>query len=139
LLKEAGERPSFPGMRTSSPPRRASFLDTCGSELLLSELAEDEDFRDTVAIFVASLLERMTTLAEAKERGDWGTVRVVAHQLRGAGGSFGYPSITEIAAQLEREVAGDTIADVAKTNALALDLADLCQRAAEGMRAFSAG
>jgi HPt (histidine-containing phosphotransfer) domain-containing protein len=56
-------------------------------------------------------------------------LREIAHQLKGAAACYGYPSITESAAELERNL----MAEEAELSALAEkveDLLTLCRRAA---------
>ncbi len=104
-------RPSTP---SGAPP----------SALVVSELADDAEKGDLVERFVGGLAAKATQIEEAFAANDRETVRRVAHQLRGAGGGYGFPSITAAAARLEhcaRE--GDSL-----DQALA-ELCDLCRRA----------
>jgi len=43
----------------------------------------------------------MAEMAQAIAQGNLETVRSIAHKLKGMGGSFGYPEITNIAAEIE--------------------------------------
>ena len=40
-------------------------------------------------------------MTEALNRRDFGTVEMLGHGMRGAGGSYGFPAITDIGAALE--------------------------------------
>lgn len=51
--------------------------------------------------FVQNLSERTNDLYQAIERGDEKELCVLAHQMSGAAGSYGFPEIGEIAARLE--------------------------------------
>ncbi len=64
-------------------------------------LAEDEGLRDIVEEFVAGLTERMAELRTAHEQLDWEMLRTLAHRLKGAGGSYGYPQLSELGKRME--------------------------------------
>jgi signal transduction histidine kinase/HPt (histidine-containing phosphotransfer) domain-containing protein len=73
---------------------------------LVSELADDEDMAPLVAQFVASLPERAAALLEATFAGDLTRLTRLAHQLKGAAGGFGFPTVTTAAAALEQAAGG---------------------------------
>ncbi|MEP0846777.1 MAG: Hpt domain-containing protein [Phycisphaerae bacterium] len=66
-----------------------------------SLLAADPDMRDLVAEFVGELPTRIESARQALEAADWTLLKRIAHQLKGAGGSYGYPDITRLAAAME--------------------------------------
>ena len=76
------------------PSRQAKLF----SQLLL----EDADLRDVVEEFVAGLLERSDELRQAHERLDWDMLATLAHRLKGAAGSYGYPDISRLCAEMEQ-------------------------------------
>ena len=79
-----------------------------GTGPVRSELAEDPDFRELLELFGAALPERRTGLVEAHRQGAYSELRTRAHQLKGAGGGFGFPKLSELAAALEQAcIAGD--------------------------------
>jgi len=69
-----------------------------GSELV----QEDDSFAALVTQFVAGLSERITRMEESIRAADFNALQIAAHQLKGSGGGYGYPILTERAAQLER-------------------------------------
>jgi HPt (histidine-containing phosphotransfer) domain-containing protein len=71
---------------------------TLVSQLLL----EDADLRDIVEEFVAELDGRITEIKAAFNQLDWETLQTLAHRLKGAGGSYGYPDISQLAATMEQ-------------------------------------
>jgi len=80
--------------------------------VLVSQLlADDPDLRDLVEEFVNELPERLQNIRVAYEALDWERLARLAHQLKGAGGSYGYPDISRLAAEMEaafrRQDAGD--------------------------------
>ncbi len=102
---------------------------------LVSELANDEDVGDAVAQFAAALPDRAGQVTDAKRREEWTELRKLAHQLKGAGGSFGFPSITSAAAELEAVVSSGTPRDLEMVERCVQDLAVLCRRAGVGSHA----
>ena len=69
-----------------------------GSELM----KEDPSYADIVVQFVEGLSSRLATMEEALSASDFSALRVAAHQLKGSGGGYGYPVLTERAAKLEQ-------------------------------------
>ena len=68
-----------------------------------SDLARDDpSFTDLVLEFVEGLSERLSDMDRRLSAGDFKALQVAAHQLKGTGGGYGYPSITERAAELEQ-------------------------------------
>lgn len=75
---------------------------TATIEPLVSHLlAEDEGLRDIVEEFVTGLSDRMAELRTAHEQLDWEMLRTLAHRLKGAGGSYGYPDLSELGKRME--------------------------------------
>jgi diguanylate cyclase (GGDEF)-like protein/PAS domain S-box-containing protein len=89
---------------------------------LVSEFANDPDIGDLVESFVAGLPAQMRTINDALERGDRGMVVHFTHQLKGAAGGYGFPSITLAAGRLEQfaKTDGELSAD------LLVELNQLC-------------
>ena len=68
------------------------------------------------AAFSDSLAPRLASLAALVQAADWLEAASVAHQLRGAGGSFGYPGLSRCARLIEQAAeAGDSAAARAAT------------------------
>lgn len=92
---------------------------------ILSQFASDPDMADLLEFFVGQMPERMRVLRESLDGGAIEDVRMLAHQLKGAGGSYGFPQITECAKRLEREADG---ADIDAIRRGVDELIDLCNR-----------
>jgi len=91
-------------------------------EPIRCELADNPDLADLVARFVGRLDGRLLKLSQAVSLGDCERVRRMAHQLKGAGGSYGLPALSDQAKALEQAAAaGD------------LDLARLALNALTGI------
>lgn len=66
-----------------------------------SLLRDDPDLQELVAMFVGELPQRVESLRRQIQCGDWNEVRRTAHQLKGAGGSYGFPQLSQAAAAVE--------------------------------------
>lgn len=64
-------------------------------------LREEPELIDVIEQFVDGLSARIGELEQAYQRTDWETLRLIAHQLKGAGGSYGYRDLTELARDME--------------------------------------
>ncbi|MGZ5818290.1 MAG: ATP-binding protein, partial [Burkholderiaceae bacterium] len=98
----------------SKPIDRSKFYQTLSEYLLqASETAqthgaeaffESAEFKELVMQFVAGLPEHAEQMKKAAAIHDLETVRGIAHTLKGAAASFGYPDMTDSAARLERAI-----------------------------------
>ncbi len=66
-----------------------------------SQYEDDADMLDLVREFASDLPSRARRLEELLAQGDFEELERMAHQLKGAGGGYGFPQITETAAVLE--------------------------------------
>ena len=64
-------------------------------------LSENAEFARLVRSFVEGLPAYRTELGDAMSGQQWDKAKSVAHILKGMGGSFGYPSVTQLAGKLE--------------------------------------
>ena len=103
------------------------------SQLLYSSLASDPDLAELVEIFVESLPERVETLRQAFEQGDWETLRRTAHQLKGAAGSYGFDPLSPSAAQLEQRIGMGEEQDVEAVRQALDELLELCAQVRAGV------
>jgi len=77
-----------------------SMIDPIESRLLLS----DPDCIDIVAKYVAFLPGRLKEIRNAIIKDDLIELKRLVHDLKGVSGGMGYPQVTELCDQLEREV-----------------------------------
>ena len=106
---------------TSGEPIDAS------AEPLYSQMAGDEDMMELVRYFVDELKVRVTALTAALDAGDAAALRTLAHQLKGAAGGYGFPSISEVAGVLESELGAE---DLEQLGDRVRELVTICRRAA---------
>ncbi|MBS3733732.1 MAG: PAS domain S-box protein [Phycisphaerae bacterium] len=97
------ETPEASGDGTDDGDASAGQAETDSStpDVLISEFADEPDMADIVADFVDRLGERIDAMRAAFEQGSWDDLRRAAHQVKGAGGGYGYPSVSQTAAKLE--------------------------------------
>ena len=62
----------------------------------------DPDLADLIPGFLENRRKDITAMQEALARGDFETVRVLGHSMKGAGGGYGFDAITDIGAALEK-------------------------------------
>jgi HPt (histidine-containing phosphotransfer) domain-containing protein len=73
------------------------------SDRIVSELVQsDPSYAALVEDFIAELGGRIQELNSALNAGQFDTLKMLAHQLKGAGGGHGYPALTQVAAGLEQ-------------------------------------
>src|SRR5262245_6520336 len=72
-----------------------------GAAPCYSVLSGDPEMAELLALFVSELPLRLAEVRQAAQGKNWQEVRRLAHQLRGAGGSYGFPLLTTAAAQVE--------------------------------------
>lgn len=66
-----------------------------------SQFSDDPDFAELLEFFVEALPERREFLTSCHQSNDVDGLRVAAHQLKGAGGGYGFDQLSSLAAQLE--------------------------------------
>lgn len=106
-------------------------MDDTGKTPIFCEFLSDEpDMTDIVAGFVDGLPERLTAMRRALDEGELDRLATLAHQLKGAGGGFGYRMLTETAADLETTARSGVRQELDRGMAA---LADLVERIAAGL------
>ena len=118
---------------TDPAPMSASLPRDSLSGPVVSELAGDEEMTELIESFTAGLSAKANRLEAALDENDRESIRRMAHQLKGAAGGYGYPSITLAAARLEQNAReGAQLAQ-----ALA-ELCVLCRRARANEKSLNA-
>jgi HPt (histidine-containing phosphotransfer) domain-containing protein len=59
-------------------------------------------FADLIPVFLQNCRQNVIAMLDALDRGDFETVEILGHGMRGAGGSYGFQPITDIGAALEQ-------------------------------------
>lgn len=95
-------------------------------EPISSDLArEDKIFGSIVTQFVDGLSDRIDAMGKALDDDDFAALYNAAHQLKGTGGGYGYPLLSQRAAQLERHARNAALNDCRRAFA---ELKDVCAR-----------
>ncbi|KPK09834.1 MAG: hypothetical protein AMJ68_11000 [Acidithiobacillales bacterium SG8_45] len=83
---------------------------------LVSELLiEEPDFHEVIVAFVEKLPALIQELQAMHEQQDWNTMKDRIHDLKGLGGGYGYPQVSEVANTIESGLLGqqhDRIAEL---------------------------
>src|SRR5437879_13204997 len=62
----------------------------------------DPDIAELIPGFLENRRKDIAAMLDSVQRGDFETVRVLGHSMKGAGGGYGFDAITEIGAALEQ-------------------------------------
>ncbi|XZE44864.1 Hpt domain-containing protein [Pirellulaceae bacterium SH467] len=93
---------------------------------LHSPLAHDPDFVPVLNEFVSNLRLRDAAIRESLQSKDLPTLRRIAHQLKGAFGAYGFPALTNLAADVERLIdSGEGVRDITAASDRLLDAMSL--------------
>jgi CheY-like chemotaxis protein/HPt (histidine-containing phosphotransfer) domain-containing protein len=74
------------------------------STMLRSSLASDPDMKEVLRGFVENLPKRVERLVDLVQKQDLEQLRQLVHQLKGAGGGYGFAEITRRAASAEKAI-----------------------------------
>lgn len=94
---------------------------------LYSDLSTDPDMLELVEMFVSELPDRVAAIEQAVEQANLADLAKLSHQLKGAGGGYGFSSITEAAAVVEKQAKLQT--DISAVQESLGELLSLCNRA----------
>lgn len=99
---------------------------------ILSSFAGDPEMRELIGYFVEELPKRTHALEEAWKSADLGSLRRIAHQLKGAAGGYGFDTIGQAAGELEVCACDAPVGEdrVRFLESQVRRLVDLCSRAA---------
>lgn len=98
-------------------------------DTIQSEYADDPDMKEIINKFVARLGGVVAEMAEALANNCHEELRRLAHQLKGAGGGYGYQSLTEAARVLEDAA---KVGDIEAAKLAMNELSRLCKAVAAG-------
>ncbi len=87
-----------------------------------SEFADDAEFAELLQMFAQTLAELRERLPQLHGSGEIEAIRIRAHQLKGAGGGYGFPVLSAAAAELEQACKNRDAAGISRTLGALLDL-----------------
>lgn len=82
-----------------APPR--------STDRLKANAAVDESVLELMPTFIATLRENIVELERAQQGHDVNEIASIAHRIKGTAATFGYPSISDLAAEVERLAKAD--------------------------------
>ena len=62
----------------------------------------DPDLEDLIPGFFQNRQKDIQRLSEALEKGDFETIRIIGHSMKGAGGGYGFDRVTDLGAIIEQ-------------------------------------
>jgi HPt (histidine-containing phosphotransfer) domain-containing protein len=100
--------------------------------ILRSEFANDPEIGELVEQFVAEMPAKVEALREAFLSGDAARLKTMAHQLKGAAGGYGFPTVGEVARRVEQclKAEGSPQALLEEVRGSLDELVALCRRVA---------
>ena len=101
-----------------------------GAPLPSALLKEEPEFIDLVEKFVAELPGTIDKLHSSFRSHDWKQLQHDIHILKGAGGGFGYPQLTKLAANIEIQLREQYFSGIKIT---LQELGELCERIYQGL------
>ena len=72
----------------------------------------DPEIAELIPGFLENRRKDIAAMLDAVQRGDFETVRVLGHSMKGAGGGYGFDAITEIGAALEQAATQRNAAEI---------------------------
>lgn len=94
------------------------------SDYLYSSLGTDPDLCDIVDMFVDEMPDRITSVMQLLESSNFDELARIAHQLKGAAGSYGFAAITPAAGDVENAILDGQPEDI--IHDATIQLCDLC-------------
>ncbi len=101
------------------------------AELIYSDLATEADLAELVDVFVGEIPQRLAKMQDYAGTQDWEGLRRLAHQLKGAAGSYGFAEVTPFAARLENALRESQPEEIILMQLN--DLLDICSRLRSGL------
>ncbi len=89
------------GQSDAGTASRSRGVNSSRTDGIVSRYADDPQLADILPRFVDRLASQLDALCEALEEERLDELARLAHRLKGAGGSYGYPTLTEVAKSLE--------------------------------------
>ena len=108
----------------------ASSSAAVAKPLISTLVLDDPDMLDIVEEFVAGLGTRVAEFSAAYEKQAWNDLKTLAHQLKGAGGSYGYAEMSTLGATMEQAFKNHSAEDF---SAWMKHLSELIARAQAGL------
>jgi len=99
-------------------------------------ISEDEDYRKLIDAFINELKPTIEKLLSYCQTEQWESLSSLIHQLKGLGGGYGFPDITDLSAKIEFQIARNNFTEV---NTLMSELHKIIDRIILGHQGNSNG
>lgn len=76
---------------------------------------DDPILKELLPGYLARRRDELATLDDALQRGDFAKLRTIGHNLRGSGGAYGLPKVSEFGKALETAAAADDADSIRET------------------------
>jgi HPt (histidine-containing phosphotransfer) domain-containing protein len=83
------------------PEPKGNSMSPTSQDWIYSTLGTDPDLGELVEMFVSEMPARLESLLSLYDSGNMSELRRLAHQIKGAAGSYGFHSLSPAAARLE--------------------------------------
>jgi PAS domain S-box-containing protein len=120
-LRENTQTSTQAPAKMQSPENRPATSNSAQLDALLSKPGMSK----LVAKFLSKLDDRVNCIRAAAEAHDQGQLKLLAHQLKGAAGGYGFPGISQVAGALEHTA----LDDVESLRTAIASLTELCHEA----------
>jgi HPt (histidine-containing phosphotransfer) domain-containing protein len=77
-------------------------------------LAEDPDLIDLIDKFMTRLPDMQSAINQSYNDKQWEEFSGLIHQMKGVGGGYGYPMLTDLCAEIEEQLRNQSMDNVAK-------------------------
>ncbi|MCE5278896.1 MAG: CHASE domain-containing protein [Planctomycetaceae bacterium] len=109
---------------TGTAPDRAARPAAAAPQPLASDYADDPDMCEIIGKFVEALSDKCALMTAALKNVQTADLTRLAHQLKGAAGGYGYPTLTDAARHLETAAKAN---DIEAATLAFKHVADLCR------------
>lgn len=107
-------------------------MEEAHEETILTKYTDDPQLAEIIRDFVASLDQKVADFRSLLTRRETGELERLAHQIKGVGGMYGYPCLTETASLIEQ--AAREGQDVGLLAELIEEFAVLCEQISKGLK-----
>jgi len=101
------------------------------SDPIFSSFGSDPDMAELVELFVSELPDRVEAIRSAAHQGRLSDLRILAHNMKGAAGGYGFGVLSDAAAAVEGPLRTGAM-DLNSVRSKVDELVNLCGRASAG-------
>ena len=104
LARSKGQMPVAAQLALPASPPAPQEVAVSSSGTLVSQFNSDPDMTGVISDFINGLPAQVSKLQKLVQSRELGELRRAVHQLKGAGGGYGFPQITHFALRAENEL-----------------------------------